>query len=82
MTYSDEDIERQLRLGEDSRWEFKEIEFAGNQPRSPNRNDWADEIAAFANANGGVLLCGVTDAGEVQGMSREQIVALDSFWSK
>ena len=79
MTYSDEDIERQLRLGEDSRWEFKEIEFAGSQPRSPNRNDWADEIAAFANATGGVLLCGVTDAGEVQGMSREQIVALDSF---
>lgn len=79
MTHSDEDIERQLRLGEDSRWEFKEVEFAGNQPRNPHRNDWADEIAAFANANGGVLLCGVTDAGEVHGMSREQLVALDSF---
>lgn len=38
----------------------------------------ADEIAAFANADGGMLLCGVTDAGEVQGMSREQIVELDS----
>ena len=59
MTYSDEDIARQLRLGEDSHWEFKEIEFAGNHPKSPGRNDWADEIAAFANANGGVLLCGV-----------------------
>ena len=79
MTYSDEDIERQLRLGEDSHWEFKEIEFAGNHPRSPGRNDWADEIAAFANANGGVLLCGVTDKGEVQDMSREQLVELDSL---
>ncbi len=79
MTYGDEDIERQLRLGEDSHWEFKEIEFAGNHPRSPSRNDWADEIAAFANANGGVLLCGVTDKGEVQGMSREQLVELDSL---
>ncbi len=39
----------------------------------------ADEIAAFANANGGVLLCSVTDAGEVQGMSRDQIVELDSL---
>ena len=79
MTYSDEDLARQLRLGEDSHWEFKEIEFAGIHPKRPGRSDWADEIAAFANANGGVLLCGVTDAGEVQGMSRKQIVALDSF---
>ena len=79
MSYQDEDIARQLRLGEDSHWEFKQVEFAGNRPKSPNRNDLADEIAAFANTNGGVLLCGVTDEGEVQGMSREQLVALDSF---
>ena len=44
-----------------------------------SRDDWADEIAAFANANGGVLLCGVTDEGEVPGMSRDRIVELDSF---
>ena len=80
MTYSDEEIRRQLCLGsEDSHWEFKQIEFAGRHPRSPSRNDFADEIAAFANANGGVLICGVTDEGEVQDMSREQIVELDSF---
>ena len=79
MAYSDEEIRRQLQLGEDSNWEFKAVEFAGNVPRSPRRDDWADEIAAFANADGGVLLCGVTDDGEIQGMSREQIVALDSL---
>ncbi len=79
MTYGDEEVRRQLRLGEDSNWEFKEVDFAGNRPRSPRRDDWADEIAAFANANGGVLLCGVTDDGDVQGMSREQIVELDSL---
>ena len=78
MTYSDEEVRRQLQLGEDSNWEFKAVEFAGNVPKSPRRDDFADEIAAFANADGGVLLCGVTDDGEVQGMSREQIVALDS----
>ncbi len=78
MTYSDGDIERRLQLSEDSHWEFKEIEFAGNRPKSPCRNDLADEIAAFANANGGVLLCGVTDTGEVQDMSREQVDALES----
>ena len=56
MNYSNEDIARQLRLGEDSNWEFKQIEFSGNRPTSPGRGDWADEIAAFANANGGVFL--------------------------
>ena len=78
MSYTDDEIIRQLRLGEDSYWEFKQIEFSGNRPRSPSRDDWADEISAFANTAGGVLVCGVTDAGEVQGMSREQIVELDS----
>ena len=79
MHYSEDDIVLQLQLGEDSRWEFKLIEFAENRPRKPSRNDLADEIAAFANADGGVLLCGVTDAGHVQGMLREQIVELDSL---
>ena len=78
MTYSEGEIRRQLSLGEDSHWEFKEIEFAGSRPRSPRRDDLADEIAAFANADGGALLCGITDAGEVQDMSREQIIELDS----
>ncbi len=79
MRHRSEDIERQLRLGEDSIWEFKQIEFTGDRPRGPTRNDWADEIAAFANADGGVLLCGVTDQGEVQGMSRAQVVGLDAL---
>ena len=73
MSFSDEEIRRQLRLGEDSRWEFKEIRFAGSVPKSPSRDDLADEIAAFANTEGGVLLCGVTDAGDVLGMSRGEM---------
>ena len=79
MKYSDEEIRHQLRLGEDSSWEFKAVEFAGSRPTSPRRDDWADEIAAFANSSGGALLCGVTDEGEAQGMSRQQIVELDSL---
>ncbi len=73
----DEDIRRQLRLGEDSRWEFKQIKFRGNTPKSPRRDDLADELGAFANADGGVVLCGVADDGTIQGMSREQMVALN-----
>ncbi len=77
MSFSDEEIRRQLRLGEDSRWEFKEIRFAGNVPKSPSRDDLADEMAAFANTEGGVLLCGITDAGDVLGMSRGQMDELE-----
>ena len=77
MSFGDEEIRRQLRLGEDSRWEFKEIRFAGNSPKEPSRDDFADEIAAFANSEGGVLLCGVTDAGDVVGMSRGQMDELE-----
>ena len=77
MNFSDEEIRRQMCLGEDSHWEFKEIEFVGNVPRSPRRGDLADELAVFANTDGGVVLCGVTNSGDVQGMSREQMDALE-----
>ena len=77
MNIRDEDIRRQLRLGEDNRWEFKEVKFAGNVPKSPRREDFADEIAAFANSDGGVMLCGVSDTGEVTGMTRPQMDELE-----
>ena len=79
MNYSDDDIARQLRLGEDSHWEFKSVAFAGNRLQSPRRDSLADEIAAFANTDGGVLLCGVTDDGTVQqGITRPQLDELES----
>ena len=77
MKLTDEEIRQRLRLGEDSGWEFKQIEFRGDRPTSPRREDLADEITAFANATGGVLLCGVSDSGEIQGMSPNQMAALD-----
>ncbi|MCE2422238.1 MAG: putative DNA binding domain-containing protein [Gemmatimonadetes bacterium] len=77
MTITDSEIRRQLQLGEDGRWEFKQIEFRGAKPSSPRRDNLADEMTAFANAKGGVLLCGVTDEGEIQGLTREQMAALD-----
>ena len=77
MTIPDQHIHEQLRLGEDSRWEFKQIEFRGDVPSSPRREDLADELIAFANAGGGVLLCGVSDDGRIQDMSRERMAALD-----
>ncbi len=77
--YRAEEIENRLRSGEDSDWEFKQLEFSGDRPKSPTRGDWADEIAAFANASGGALLAGVSDDGTVIGMSRGQIANLDTL---
>ena len=78
MNYRVEDIESKLRSSEDSGWEFKQVEFAVDSPKRPTRDDWANEIAAFANAAGGVVLAGVADDGTVIGMSRAQIANLDS----
>ena len=77
MVVSDTAIRQHLKLGEDSTCEFKQIEFRHNRPISPRRNDLADEMIAFANANGGVLLCGVSDNSQIQGMSSEQMAAVD-----
>lgn len=79
MTYSNEQIIEQLSLGEDSHWELKQVVFEGDHPKSPSLDDWADEVAAFANTNGGVLLCGVTDKGEVQDISRDQMERLEKL---
>ena len=79
MTVWDEDIRQRLELGEDSRWEFKQVEFADSRPTSPARDDLADEMIAFANANGGLLLLGVADDGLLQGMSQAQMAALSNL---
>ena len=78
MNYTTKEILDQIKAREDSRWEFKQVEFAGKKLRSPKRDVLADEIAAFANARGGVLLCGVTDDGQVQALSGDQLAALDA----
>ena len=78
MPANDDDLRARLAdLGEDAHWEFKQIEFSGNRPKSPTQNQFADELAAFANADGGTLLCGVTDAGELQHLTRDQLDALE-----
>ena len=52
---------RRIRLGEDSRLEIKEVPFAGRRIKGPERDQLADELAAFANADGGVIVLGVSD---------------------
>lgn len=57
-----------IRLGEDSFLELKEVRFSGSHMRGPSQDALADELAAFANSAGGVLLLGVDDSREVIGI--------------
>jgi len=77
MGLTDDEIRERLLIGEDSDCGFKEIRFRGNEPEEQGHDALADEIAAFANADGGQLLCSVTGSGEVVGMSREEMDGLE-----
>lgn len=54
-----------IRLGEDSFLELKEVRLAGGRLRGPSQDVLADEMAAFANSAGGVLVLGVQDSPRV-----------------
>jgi len=54
-----------IHLGEDATIEFKR--------ELPRRSNLADELAAFANARGGVILIGVDDTGEIVGLDRQEL---------
>ena len=54
-----------IDLGEDSTIEFKR--------ELPERKELSDEMAAFANARGGVILIGVEDNGDIVGIDRESL---------
>ena len=56
-----EDLLRRIRLGEDSTLELQRISLAGSRVTTPRRNDVSDELGAFANGRGGVLVLGVDD---------------------
>lgn len=51
----------QIRLGEDSRYEFKQVTFRGDRVDGPTQSDLASELVAFANAKGGYVILGVDD---------------------
>ena len=50
-----------IRLGEDDTLELKEVRITGAKIKGPVQNVLADEVAAFANSRGGVLVLGVQD---------------------
>lgn len=69
MLWTRSELLDKIRLGEDSFLELKEVRFAGGRVRGPAQGALADELAAFANSTGGVILLGVED-------SRREVVGI------
>jgi predicted HTH transcriptional regulator len=69
----------QIRLGEDSSYEFKGVKLEPDgKVTAPHIDSIADEIAAFANTNGGYLVLGVEDkTRQVQGIPPEHLGKLE-----
>ena len=66
----------QVRLGEDTALELKEVRFKGRRVQAPRRDDLADELAAFANSQGGRLVLGVSDDRKPQSLDPDQLDTL------
>ena len=65
MFYSPTELIEKIILGEDSIIEFKR--------EMPHRYSLADEIAAFANAKGGVILIGIDDDRNIVGLELQEL---------
>ncbi len=77
---SSADLLRRIRLGEDSKWEFKRVMLSGSRVRAPARDDFADELAAFANGRGGSFLLGIEDeTKEVLGIDINHLDAVEGW---
>jgi len=75
-----EDLLRRIRLGEDSELELQHVLLAGSKVTGPTRNDFADELAAFANGRGGTLLLGVDDrTKEILGIPLDHLDAVEGW---
>ena len=65
MFYSPTELIEKIMLGEDSIIEFKR--------EMPHKNSLADEIAAFANTQGGMILIGIDDNREIVGIELQEL---------
>lgn len=79
MFNTNEMIKEQLIAGEDSFAEFKEIRFGKKAIISLSTEDFAGEIVAFANTDGGTLFLGVNDQGLVRGVPDDRMKDLEHW---
>jgi predicted HTH transcriptional regulator len=75
-----EELLKKIHLGEDSVFELKNLRFHGSKIVGPSREHLADELAAFANADNGVLLLGVNDkTREIEGIPIDKMDAAENY---
>lgn len=74
-----DEIRRQLEAGEDGRAEFMQVLLGNRGVRSPNTEDMAGEMVAFANAEGGVIFLGVDDTGAVRGLPGARVADVETW---
>ena len=80
MLDSKKELLDQIRLGESSFLELKEVRFRKDQVSGPPARNLADELAAFANSHGGVCVLGVSDRPrEVVGIPLERLDGVVGF---
>ncbi|MCY4002054.1 MAG: putative DNA binding domain-containing protein [Bacteroidetes bacterium] len=80
MFNNQEELLQQIQLGENSLFELKSLKFRGNQVVGPSRDKLANEIAAMANSNNGVILLGVDDkTREITGIPPEYLETVDRY---
>ena len=74
------DLGRGITLGEDSALELKRVLLAGSRVAAPARDDFADEMAAFANGRGGTIVLGVDDrTRDILGVPLEHLDAVETW---
>ena len=69
MYYSLTELLEKIILGEDSTIEFKR--------GMPHKNSLADEVAAFANTQGGMILIGIDDDREIVGIELQKLDSVE-----
>ena len=71
---------KQITLGEDSSLELKRVEFKGEHISAPHRSSLADEMAAMANSNTGVIVLGIDDKTKtISGIPLEKLDAIETW---
>ncbi len=75
-----DELLRQIRLGEDSSLELKNLEYKGTQVIGPHRHSMADELAAMANSASGVFVLGVDDKSRtIVGIPEEKLDIVETW---
>ena len=75
-----DDLARRIRLGEDSTLELKRVLLSGPRVTSPERRDFADELASIANGPGGTVMLGIDDVShDVLGIPLDRLDAVETW---